>query len=46
MCEKVCKMVIKLRRTAIGALYLPQNLPEGEVRELTDEEKELIFKDM
>ncbi len=46
MCEKVGKMVIKLRRTAIGALYLPQNLPEGEVRELTDEEKELIFKDM
>ncbi len=34
--------VIKLRRDAIGALRLDENLPEGGCRELTDEELSLI----
>lgn len=42
MCEKVGKTVVALKRTAIGALVLPPDLPVGAFRELTDEEKRLI----
>lgn len=37
--------VIKLRRIAIGALRLDEALAEGECRELTDAEIELLFSD-
>lgn len=38
--------VVKLRRVSIGALKLDESLAEGECRELTDEELQLIFKDI
>ncbi|MBO5410334.1 MAG: rRNA pseudouridine synthase [Clostridia bacterium] len=37
--------VEKLRRMQIGSLKLDTSLEEGECRELTDEELELVFKD-
>lgn len=38
--------VLKLNRIAVGALRLDEALAQGECRELTDEELELIFKDI
>ena len=43
MCEKVGKRVVKLERTAVGGLCMDASLGRGCVRELTNEEKELIF---
>lgn len=42
MFEKVGKTVTYLKRTGMNRLILPDNLEEGEVRELTDEELELL----
>ena len=44
MCDRVGKSVEYLKRVKIGSLSLDENLALGEVRELTDEEKELLFK--
>ena len=42
MFEKVGKTVIYLKRTAMNRLPLDEGLAEGEVRELTDDELELL----
>lgn len=45
MCAYVGKHVEHLRRIAIGGLYLDGRLSPGGVRELTEEEKELLKKE-
>ncbi len=42
MCSSVGKNVLTLKRTAIGALPLDENLPEGQCRELTPDEMKLL----
>jgi 16S rRNA pseudouridine516 synthase len=37
--------VEQLRRIQIGSLHLDPDLPEGESREMTDEEMQLVFID-
>ena len=44
MCDRVGKPVEYLKRVKIGSLELDENLAPGEVRELTDAEMELLFK--
>ena len=36
--------VTELRRLSIGGFFLPENLPEGKCRELSENEIELIEK--
>lgn len=43
MCRQVGKTVLALKRTAIGPLKLDETLAPGEVRELTEEEIELLL---
>lgn len=43
MMQAVGKHVLKLERVSIGSLFLDEGLAQGECRELTDAEKELIF---
>ena len=43
MCRQVGKNVIRLKRTAIGHLKLDETLAPGEVRELTEEEMEILI---
>ena len=45
MCAKVGKNVLYLRRVAIGALKLDENLAVGEMRELTEEELKKVFSE-
>lgn len=42
MCERVGKSVTYLKRTAIGDLRLDENLETGQVRELTEDELNLL----
>jgi 16S rRNA pseudouridine516 synthase len=35
--------VVSLKRISIGGLKLPEDLAEGEWREVSDEEKALVF---
>lgn len=42
MCERVGKSVVYLKRTAIGDLSLDETLEAGEMRELTDEELQIL----
>jgi 16S rRNA pseudouridine516 synthase len=42
MFEAVGKSVVYLRRISFGPLILDENLPEGEFRELTEEEVEML----
>ena len=44
MCDRIGKPVEYLKRVKIGSLELDENLALGEVRELTDEEMELLFR--
>lgn len=44
MCERVGKTVTYLKRVAIGSLKLDENLEIGEVRELTQEELDMLRK--
>lgn len=43
MCERVGKNVVYLKRVAIGKLKLDETLDLGEIRELTDDELQLLF---
>lgn len=45
MFEKVGKTVTRLKRVAMNRLYLDESLEEGEIRELTEEELELLTND-
>lgn len=42
MCEKIGKHVTYLKRVAIGALQLDSSLALGEIRELTEAEKDML----
>lgn len=44
MCDRIGKPVEYLKRVKIGSLELDPSLELGEVRELTDDELELLFK--
>lgn len=44
MCERVGKEVVFLKRVAIGGLKLDENLETGEVRELTQEELDMLYE--
>lgn len=44
MCERVGKEVVFLKRVAIGSLKLDENLETGEVRELTQEELDMLYE--
>lgn len=44
MCERVGKKVVFLKRVAIGGLKLDENLETGEVRELTQEELDMLYE--
>ena len=44
MCEKVGKNVVYLKRVSIGKLSLDESLEPGEVQELSEKERELIFE--
>lgn len=45
MCEKVGKKVLYLKRLSIGKLSLDETLPAGEMRLLTEEEKQLLLQE-
>ncbi|MFR7720547.1 MAG: pseudouridine synthase [Hominilimicola sp.] len=44
MCERVGKTVTYLKRVAIGNLKLDESLEKGEVRELTKDELDMLYK--
>lgn len=44
MCERVGKTVTYLKRVAIGNLKLDKSLEKGEVRELTKDELDMLYK--
>lgn len=44
MCERVGKKVVFLKRVAIGGLKLDENLEKGEIRELTQEELDMLYE--
>lgn len=44
MCERVGKEVVFLKRVAIGGLKLDEDLETGEVRELTQEELDMLYE--
>ena len=44
MCERVGKTVTYLKRIAIGDLKLDESLEKGEVRELTKDELDMLYK--
>lgn len=44
MCERVGKTVTYLKRVSIGGVPLDENLALGEIRELTDEELNVLYK--
>lgn len=44
MCERVGKKVVFLKRVAIGGLKLDEDLETGEVRELTQEELDMLYE--
>ena len=44
MCERVGKTVTYLKRVAIGNLKLDKSLAKGEVRELTKDELDMLYK--
>ena len=44
MCERVGKTVTYLKRVAIGNLKLDKSLEKGEVRELTKDELDILYK--
>lgn len=44
MCKALNKEVLKLKRIRIGSLFLDEGLEEGQYREITNEELELIQK--
>lgn len=44
MCERVGKTVTYLKRVAIGDLKLDESLEKGEVRELTKDELDMLYK--
>ncbi len=44
MCERVGKTVTFLKRVAIGGVCLDDRLKKGEIRELTDEELNMLYR--